>query len=75
MNIETEFGLPRGRETTYRFLYQLQAEGRINMYAAPKVLQQQFGLDSRTSHELFQDWADNWDASSFEEAKENENGD
>ena len=66
MNI---FGEPRGREDTYRFLYQLQASGRINMYAAPKVLQQKFGLDSRTSYVLFQDWAENWDASSFEDAR------
>jgi len=66
MNI---FGEPRGREDTYRFLYQLQASGRINMYAAPKVLQQKFGLDRRTSYVLFQDWAENWDASSFEDAR------
>ena len=69
MQIETEFGLPKARETTYRFLYQLQAEGKINMYGAPKILQQKFGLDRRTSYVLFQDWADNWDASSFEDAK------
>ena len=67
--IETEFGQPKERETTYRFLYQLQAGGRINMYGAPKVLQQQFGFERKQANQIFQDWADNWNPGCFEEAK------
>ena len=57
------------QEELFRFLDNLRESGQINMYGAPKVLQQQFGFDRRTSHELFQDWADNWNPGCFEEAK------
>lgn len=69
MEIETEFGRPKERETTYRFLYRLQAGGSINMYGAPKVLQDTFGLSRKLAYQLFKDWTENWKQSSFEQAK------
>ena len=67
--IETEFGQPKDRETAYRFLYQLQAGGRVNMYVAPKVLQDTFGFDRKQASQIFQDWADNWSALYYEKYK------
>jgi len=59
----------RERKQANRFLYRLQASGKINMFGAPKVLQDTFGFDRTEARQIFQDWGDNWSALYYDEYK------
>ena len=45
------------------FLDSLRESGAINMYGAPSVLQEAFGLDRKTSLAVFGYWAETFDDS------------
>ena len=44
-------------EFYFEFLSELRDSGRINMFGAPKVLQDEFDLDKQEAREIFSEWA------------------
>lgn len=43
-------------ETYFGFLDNLRESGSINMFGAPEVLRNAFGLTKQESHDVFLDW-------------------
>ena len=44
------------KEAVFDFLYALRESGKINMFAAPMVLMEQYGYDKDTAKQLFFEW-------------------
>lgn len=44
------------KEAVFDFLYGLRESGKINMFAAPMVLMEQFGYDKHLAKQLFFEW-------------------
>lgn len=44
------------KDTVFDFLCGLRESGKINMFAAPMVLMEQFGYDKDTAKQLFFEW-------------------
>ena len=44
-------------EYYFEFLDELRDSGQINMFGAPRVLQDQFDLDKKEAREIFGAWA------------------
>jgi len=44
-------------EFYFEFLDELRDSGQINMFGAPRVLQDQFDLDKKEAQEIFSAWA------------------
>ena len=42
----------------FTFLDDLRASGQINMFGAPKVLQEFFGISKAESFEVFKEWTE-----------------
>lgn len=43
-------------EFYFEFLNELRESGQINMFGAPRVLMESFGLDKKESKEIFVAW-------------------
>lgn len=47
-------------EAIFKFLDSLRESGQMNMFGAPKVLREAFGLTKSESFEAFKAWTDNF---------------
>ena len=52
------------------FLDKLRESGKINMFGAPKVLEETFGLSKKESREVFQSWTKAFQANNTFPTKE-----
>ena len=48
----------RGVGVMFIFLDKLRDSGKINMFGAPKVLEESFGLSKKEAREVFKAWAE-----------------
>ena len=48
------------KEMIFKFLDSLRESGQINMFGAPQVLREAFGLTKSESVDAFKAWADNF---------------
>lgn len=45
-------------QSYFKFLDDLRKQGSINMFGAPKVLQEMFGLSKAESYDIFTAWTE-----------------
>lgn len=45
------------KKAVFEYLEVLRMSGQMNMMGAPKVLQEEFGLDRNEAREVFMEWA------------------
>ncbi len=57
-------------EDYFMFLDELRESGRINMFLAPRVLENHFGITSKEAHNIFWAWCATFDI--FESSKDEE---
>ena len=57
------------KQAVFDYLRQLRASGKINMFLAPSVITQVFGIDKETASKLFWEWAE---AFSDEDTEDND---
>jgi len=52
----------KANEENFRYLYDLQASGRTNMFGAAAFLQSEMGLDRNEAKQVLLYWMENYEA-------------